>query len=62
MNEKEQMEKYSDEIDLYELLLILKRRVRYIVALFVIGIVIGGLVAFLSPDIYQARATLWLDS
>lgn len=62
MNEKTQMEKYSDEIDLYELLIILKRRIRYIVVVFVIGIVIGGLVAFLSPDIYQARATLWVDS
>lgn len=61
MNEKTQMEKYSDEIDLYELLIILKRRIRYIVVVFVIGIVIGGLVAFLSPNIYQARATLWVD-
>lgn len=62
MNEKTQMEKYSDEIDLYELLLVLKRRIRYIIAIFLIGLLIGGLISFLSPNIYQARATLWVDS
>lgn len=55
-------EKYSDEIDLYELILVLKKRIRYVVAIFIIGVFIGGLVAYLSPNIYQARATLWVDS
>ncbi|MBC7189626.1 hypothetical protein H5U35_05365, partial [Candidatus Aerophobetes bacterium] len=55
-------EQYSDEIDLYELLLVLKKRLKLIVAVSFIGLLIGGLVAFLSPDIYQARATLWVDS
>lgn len=62
MNEKEQKEKYPDEIDLYELLLVLKKRFKIIVAISFIGFLIGGLVAFLSPNIYQARAVLWVDS
>jgi len=62
MNEKESKEQYSDEIDLYELLLVLKRRLKLIVAISLIGLLIGGLVTFLSPNIYQARAILWVDS
>ncbi|MGB9935598.1 Wzz/FepE/Etk N-terminal domain-containing protein [Thermodesulfovibrio yellowstonii] len=62
MNEQGRKEQYSDEIDLYELLLVLKKRLKLIVAVSFIGLLIGGLVAFLSPDIYQARATLWVDS
>lgn len=62
MNEQERKEQYSDEIDLYELLLVLKKRLKLIVAVSFIGLLIGGLVAFFSPDIYQARATLWVDS
>jgi len=55
-------EKYSDEIDLYELLLVLKRRIKYIVGVFVAGVIIATMVSFLMPNIYQARATLWVDS
>lgn len=62
MNEKESKDKDPDEIDLYELLLVLKRRIKYIIGVFLVGILIGGVVAFLSPNIYQARATLWVDS
>lgn len=62
MNEQGRKEQYSDEIDLYELLLVLKKRFKIIVAISFIGFLIGGLVAFLSPNIYQARAVLWVDS
>lgn len=55
-------EKYSDEIDLYELLVVLKRRIKYIVGVFVAGVIIATMVSFLMPNIYQARATLWVDS
>lgn len=55
-------ERYDDEIDLYELFLVLKKRFKYIVTVFIIGVFIGGVVAFTSPKIYQARATLWVDS
>jgi len=55
-------EQYNDEIDLYELFLVLKKRFKFIATIFIIGIFIGGLIAFLSPNIYQARATLWVDS
>lgn len=62
MIEREPKEKYSDEIDLYELLLVLKKRIKYVIAVFILGIFIGSLVAYLSPNVYQARATLWVDS
>jgi len=61
MNERELKEQYSDEIDLYEMILVLKKRIKLIVAVVVFGVIIGGMVTFLSPDIYQARATLWVD-
>jgi uncharacterized protein involved in exopolysaccharide biosynthesis len=55
-------EKYPDEIDIYELLLVLKKRIKYIVGVFVAGVIIATMVSFLMPNIYQARATLWVDS
>jgi len=55
-------EKHSDEIDLYELILILKKRMKYIASVFVLGVVTAAVISFLMPDIYQARATLWVDS
>ncbi|BCB96281.1 hypothetical protein JZK55_12030 [Dissulfurispira thermophila] len=62
MVENANKEAYSDEIDLYELILVFKKRIRYIVSVFVIGIAIAALISFLMPNIYQARATLWVDS
>ncbi|MCS7215523.1 MAG: hypothetical protein NZ826_05145 [Thermodesulfovibrio sp.] len=56
MNEKETKEKYSEGIDLYELILLLKRRIKYIIGVLIIGLIIGG------GDIYQSRASLWVDS
>ncbi len=61
MNERDSKGQYSDEISLYELLLLLKKRFKYILAVFILGIFAGGLVAFFLPDIYRARATLWVD-
>lgn len=55
-------EPYTDEIDLYELFLVIKKRINYIVIITVCGLIIGGMVSFLSPDIYRARATIWVDS
>ncbi|MEZ0322737.1 MAG: Wzz/FepE/Etk N-terminal domain-containing protein [Hydrogenothermaceae bacterium] len=49
---------YEDEIDLYELLLILKRKLKIIVFLTFIGTSLGLLIAFLSPNIYLATAKL----
>lgn len=37
MNEKKE---YSDEINLYELILVLKRRIKYIVTVFIAGVFI----------------------
>lgn len=60
--EKTTKEKYPDEIDLYDLVLILKKRIRYVVGVFLLGVVIATVISFLMPNIYQARATLWIDS
>ena len=54
-------EKHSDEIDLYELILILKKRMKYIASVFVFGVVTAAVISFLMPNIYQAKATLWVD-
>ena len=54
-------EKHSDEIDLYELILILKKRMKYIASVFVLGVVTAAVISFLMPNIYQAKATLWVD-
>ena len=62
MVEKELKERYEDEIDLYELLLVLKKRAKWVVGTFIIGVIVGTVISFLMPNIYQARATLWVDS
>ncbi|WP_353684461.1 Wzz/FepE/Etk N-terminal domain-containing protein [Thermodesulfovibrio sp. 3907-1M] len=62
MNVEEIKEKYSDEIDLYELILILKKRIKYVAGVFVLGVFVAAVVSFIMPNIYQARATLWVDS
>jgi len=53
--------KHSDEIDLYELILILKRRIKYVASVLLLGTVIATVISFLMPNIYQAKATLWVD-
>ncbi|MGC9046367.1 MAG: Wzz/FepE/Etk N-terminal domain-containing protein [Thermodesulfovibrio sp.] len=52
---------FEDEIDLYELILIFKKRIKYVAGVFVLGVFIATVVSFLMPNIYQARATLWVD-
>jgi len=58
MVEKENKQRYEDEIDLYELLLVLKKRVKWVVGTFIIGVIMGTIISFLMPNIYEARATL----
>ncbi|MGC8937937.1 MAG: Wzz/FepE/Etk N-terminal domain-containing protein [Thermodesulfovibrio sp.] len=53
---------FEDEIDFYELILIFKKRIKYVAGVFVLGVFIATVVSFLMPNIYQARATLWVDS
>jgi len=62
MTERETKEAHEDEIDLYEVLLVLKKRLKLIIAVFVLGVVAATVVSFLMPDIYQARATMLVDS
>lgn len=52
---------FEDEIDFYELILIFKKRIKYVAGVFVLGVFIATVVSFLMPNIYQARATLWVD-
>ena len=61
MEEKTVREKYEDEIDVYELLLILKKRIKLIGAIVFISIIITTIVAFLMPNIYRARAIIYVD-
>jgi len=62
MTEREIKESHEDEIDLYELLLVLKKRLKLIIAVFVLGVVAAAVVSFLMPNIYQARMTMLMDS
>jgi capsular polysaccharide biosynthesis protein len=62
MTEREIKELHEDEIDLYELLLVLKKRLKLIIAVFVIGVVATAVLSFLMPNIYQARTTMLVDS
>jgi len=62
MTERETKESHEDEIDLYELLLVLKKRLKLIIAVFVLGVVAVAVVSFLMPNIYQARTTMLVDS
>lgn len=62
MTERETKESHEDEIDLYELLLVLKKRLKLIIAVFVLGVVVAAVVSFLMPNIYQARTTMLVDS
>ena len=50
-------EKHSDEIDLF----ICKIRIKYIASVFLFEVIIAGVISFLMPNIYQAKATLWVD-
>ena len=61
MEEKIVREKYEDEIDIYELLLILKKRIKLIGAIVFISVIITTIVAFLMPNIYRARAIIYVD-
>ncbi|HHW21059.1 Wzz/FepE/Etk N-terminal domain-containing protein [Thermodesulfovibrio thiophilus] len=62
MTEREIKELHEDEIDLYELLLVLKKRLKLIIAVFVFGVVAAAVLSFLMPNIYQARTTMLVDS
>ncbi|WP_028845353.1 YveK family protein [Thermodesulfovibrio thiophilus] len=62
MTERETKESHEDEIDLYELLLVLKKRIKLIIAVFVLGVVAATVMSFLMPNIYQARTTMLVDS
>jgi len=62
MTEREIKELHEDEIDLYELLLVLKKRLKLIIAVFVLGVVATAVLIFLMPNIYQARTTMLVDS
>ncbi|WP_022855402.1 YveK family protein [Thermodesulfobacterium thermophilum] len=62
MEEKVVKETCKDEIDLYELLLVLKKRAKLIGAVVFASVVIATIAVFLMPNIYQARATVWVDS
>ena len=61
MEEKTVREKYEDEIDVYELLLILKKRIKLIGAIVFISIIITTIITFLMPNIYRARAIIYVD-
>lgn len=61
MTEREIKELHEDEIDLYELLLVLKKRLKLIIAVFVLGVVATAVLSFLMPNIYQARTTMLVD-
>ena len=62
MTERETKEAHEDEIDLYELLLVLKKRIKLIIAVFVLGVVAATVMSFLMPNIYHARASIWVYS
>lgn len=62
LEEKVVKETCKDEIDLYELLLVLKKRAKLIGAVVFASVVIATIAVFLMPNIYQARATVWVDS
>jgi len=62
MTERETKEAHEDEIDLYELLLVLKKRIKLIIAVFVLGVVAATVMSFLMPNIYQARTIMLVDS
>lgn len=62
MTERETKEAHEDEIDLYELLLVLKKRIKLIIAVFGLGVVAATVVSFLIPNIYHARASIWVYS
>lgn len=53
---------YTEEIDLYELILILKKRINVIIITTLIGFFIGLFYILTSPNIYLARASIWIDT
>jgi len=53
---------YGYEIDLYKLILTLKEIAKWIVVIFIAWIIVTTMVSFLMPNIYQAMATLWVNS
>jgi len=61
MEEKIVREKYEDEIDIYELLLILKKRIKLIGTIVFISVIITTVITFLMPNIYRARAIIYVD-
>ncbi|WP_028841135.1 Wzz/FepE/Etk N-terminal domain-containing protein [Thermodesulfobacterium hveragerdense] len=61
MNEKAVKNSYDDEINLYELLFVLKKRVKLIAGIVFVGVLLATIGVFLKPNIYQARATVWVD-
>jgi len=61
MKEREDKELYQNEISVYEIVLIIIKRIRLILGVLIVGVVLGGVVSIILPNIYRARATLWID-
>jgi capsular polysaccharide biosynthesis protein len=61
---KEALYTQDDEIDLYELLAVMKKRYRLILGILLIAIVVTGIVSFVLPPIYKISASIapgWLE-
>ncbi len=56
------VEYYDDEIDLYELWLVLKKRKFYVFSVIILFVLLGGIYAFVSPTIYRSSAVVALPS
>jgi len=61
MKENENKGAYENEIGVYEMVLVLMKRIKLIAGIFIMGVVLGTVVSFIMPNIYRARATLWID-
>jgi len=60
--EKEKIHSVNyDEVDLYQLISIIWRRKNIAVITFLVSTILGTTIAFLLPNIYQARATIHLN-
>ncbi len=52
------------EVDLYELFLIIKRKWKLILSIFLVSVLLTGIISFLSPPLYRIKVTIvpgWLD-
>ena len=58
ITKRETKKVHEYEIDFYELLFVLKKRLKLIIAIFVLGVMDVSAVSFWMPNIYQARTTI----